>query len=104
MNASIRWGGLTPTTETSLFLTAYRSGSHLLADIIENAILTMIQKTATQSYKLQSFHLYILNLLFSLRRHSGRCMSDVFLPSHHFPDIRHMLLSCQSSFRPEQFP
>lgn len=57
MNASIRWGGLTPTTETSLFLTAYRSGSHLLADIIENAILTMIQKKL--QLNLTSYSLFI---------------------------------------------
>ena len=54
MNASIRWG-LTPTTETSLFLTAYRSGSHLLADIIENAILTMIQKNCNSILQVTVF-------------------------------------------------
>ena len=30
---AISAGGLTPTTDTSLFLTTYRSGSHLPADI-----------------------------------------------------------------------
>ena len=31
---AISAGGLTPTTDTSLFLTTYRGGSHLPADII----------------------------------------------------------------------
>ena len=30
---AISAGGLTPTTDTNLFLTTYRSGSHLTADI-----------------------------------------------------------------------
>ena len=30
---AISAGGLTPTTDTSLFLTTYRGGSHLPADI-----------------------------------------------------------------------
>ena len=31
---AISAGGLTPTTDTSLFLTTYRGGSHLPADIL----------------------------------------------------------------------
>jgi len=31
---AISAGGLTPTTDTSLFLTTYKGGSHLPADII----------------------------------------------------------------------
>ena len=31
---AISAGGLTPTTDTSLFLTTYRDGSHLPADIL----------------------------------------------------------------------
>ena len=34
---AISAGGLTPTTDTSLFLTTYRGGSHLLADIPANS-------------------------------------------------------------------
>ena len=36
---AISAGGLTPTTDTSLFLTTYRGGSHLPADILLSTIL-----------------------------------------------------------------
>ncbi len=37
---AISAGGLTPTTGTSLFLTTYRDGSHLPADIIMYTLFT----------------------------------------------------------------
>ena len=37
---AISAGGLTPTTDTSLFLTTYRGGSHLPADIIMYTLFT----------------------------------------------------------------
>ena len=33
---AISAGGLTPTTDTSLFLTTYRGGRHLPADIVKS--------------------------------------------------------------------
>ena len=35
---AISAGGLTPTTDTSLFLTTYRGGSHLSADILDSTL------------------------------------------------------------------
>ena len=54
MNASISWE-MTPTTDTNLFLTTYKGGSHLPADIIENAILTMIQKNCNSILQVTVF-------------------------------------------------
>ena len=39
---AISAGGLTPTTDTSLFLTTYKGGSHLPADIFSLCYVTMI--------------------------------------------------------------
>ena len=45
---AISAGGLTPTTDTSLFLTTYRGGSHLPADI---NLMTFLKGTTFTSVK-----------------------------------------------------
>ena len=45
---AISAGGLTPTTDTSLFLTTYRGGSHLPADI---NLTTFLKGTTFTSVK-----------------------------------------------------
>ena len=37
LSEAISDGGLAPTTDTSLFLTTYRGGSHLPSDILQEA-------------------------------------------------------------------
>ena len=53
---AISAGGLTPTTDTSLFLTTYRGGSHLPADILT-------KNTQEETFFLDAFlNLYIILL------------------------------------------
>ena len=48
-------GGLTPTTDTSLFLTTYRGGSHLPSDIPNSIPFPMQSELLIWSYQLYSY-------------------------------------------------
>ena len=49
-------GGLAPTTDTSLFLTTYRGGSHLPSDIPNSIPFPMQSELLIWSYQLYSYY------------------------------------------------
>lgn len=91
MNANKKGIHFTPD-EISLILQVLKQGKSPAEQQSIDQTVQMVQ-TMMKSKKRQppKGYLFILRLLPTHLLHLLQCMSDVFLPFHHFPNIRHKL-------------